>query len=223
MLMLVFFTPALENTHMMSCPFWCRWPSAAGKAFLCGLHVVWYILVCVCVAEQRCRCKAWGRALLLLLFALCRVRKSTHLRLQLLAKEEYKLSVLMAESLVRDRLSPILIQPHLDAMDRRLRQVGASYSWNSLKWKNNKLGTKSWLCTKILAFFFLSLGAKCAVRLHWKGGLQLRGGGRPPGVPRDRPRPQRPETEVAASGRWRLDWTDYLEIWDWTELTQSYF
>uniref|UniRef100_A0A665WSE9 Extracellular serine/threonine protein kinase FAM20C-like n=1 Tax=Echeneis naucrates TaxID=173247 RepID=A0A665WSE9_ECHNA len=53
----------------------------------------------------------------------CRVRKTTHLRLQLLAKEEYKLSMLMAESLVRDRLSPILIQPHLDAMDRRLRQV----------------------------------------------------------------------------------------------------
>ncbi|XP_069012073.1 extracellular serine/threonine protein kinase FAM20C [Embiotoca jacksoni] len=53
----------------------------------------------------------------------CRVRKSTHLRLQLLAKEEYKLSTLMAESLVRDRLTPILIQPHLDAMDRRLRQV----------------------------------------------------------------------------------------------------
>ncbi|XP_072229069.1 extracellular serine/threonine protein kinase FAM20C [Leuresthes tenuis] len=53
----------------------------------------------------------------------CRVRKSTHLRLQLLAKEEYKLSTLMAESLVRDRLAPILIQPHLDAMDRRLRQV----------------------------------------------------------------------------------------------------
>lgn len=53
----------------------------------------------------------------------CRVRKSTHLRLQLLAKEEYKLSSLMAESLLRDRLSPVLIQPHLDAMDRRLRQV----------------------------------------------------------------------------------------------------
>ncbi|XP_075890784.1 extracellular serine/threonine protein kinase FAM20C [Nelusetta ayraudi] len=53
----------------------------------------------------------------------CRVRRSTHLRLMLLAKEEYKLSVLMAESLVRDRLSPILIQPHLEAMDRRLRQV----------------------------------------------------------------------------------------------------
>lgn len=53
----------------------------------------------------------------------CRVRKSTHLRLQLLAKEEYKLSSQMAESLLRDRLSPILIQPHLEAMDRRLRQV----------------------------------------------------------------------------------------------------
>ncbi|XP_008434654.1 extracellular serine/threonine protein kinase FAM20C [Poecilia reticulata] len=53
----------------------------------------------------------------------CRVRKSTHLRLQLLAKEEYKLSVLMAESMTRDRLDPILIQPHLDAMDRRLRLV----------------------------------------------------------------------------------------------------
>uniref|UniRef100_A0A1A8QX25 FAM20 C-terminal domain-containing protein n=1 Tax=Nothobranchius pienaari TaxID=704102 RepID=A0A1A8QX25_9TELE len=50
----------------------------------------------------------------------CRVRKSTHLRLQLLAKEEYKLSVMMAESLERDRLTPILIQPHLDALDRRL-------------------------------------------------------------------------------------------------------
>ncbi|XP_023805135.1 extracellular serine/threonine protein kinase FAM20C-like [Oryzias latipes] len=53
----------------------------------------------------------------------CRVRKSTHIRLQLLAKEEYKLSTLMAESLTRDRLTPILIQPHLDAMDRRLRLV----------------------------------------------------------------------------------------------------
>lgn len=84
----------------------------------------------VSVAEQRQRCKACGRAdsFFPRLFSFCRVRKSTHLRLQLLAKEEYKLSVLMAESLVRDRLSPILIQPHLDAMDRRLRQVIASHS-----------------------------------------------------------------------------------------------
>ncbi|XP_020491946.2 extracellular serine/threonine protein kinase FAM20C [Labrus bergylta] len=53
----------------------------------------------------------------------CRLRKSTYLRLQLLAKEEYKLSSLMEESLLRDKLTPILIQPHLQAMDRRLRLV----------------------------------------------------------------------------------------------------
>ncbi|XP_074512917.1 extracellular serine/threonine protein kinase FAM20C isoform X1 [Sebastes fasciatus] len=53
----------------------------------------------------------------------CRVRKSTYLRLQLLAKEEYQLSSLMEESLLRDRLSPILIQRHLQALDRRLRLV----------------------------------------------------------------------------------------------------
>uniref|UniRef100_A0AAQ6AM47 FAM20 C-terminal domain-containing protein n=1 Tax=Amphiprion ocellaris TaxID=80972 RepID=A0AAQ6AM47_AMPOC len=51
------------------------------------------------------------------------VRKSTYLRLQLLAKEEFQLSSLMEESLLRDRLSPVLIQPHLQAMDRRLRLV----------------------------------------------------------------------------------------------------
>ncbi|XP_043959444.1 extracellular serine/threonine protein kinase FAM20C [Gambusia affinis] len=62
-------------------------------------------------------------SILVPLLQCCRVRKSTHLRLQLLAKEEYKLSVLMAESMTRDRLDPILIQPHLDALDRRLRLV----------------------------------------------------------------------------------------------------
>ncbi|XP_054913822.1 extracellular serine/threonine protein kinase FAM20C [Poeciliopsis prolifica] len=62
-------------------------------------------------------------SILVPLLQCCRVRKSTHLRLQLLAKEEYKLSVLMAESMTQDRLDPILIQPHLDAMDRRLRLV----------------------------------------------------------------------------------------------------
>ncbi|KAK1799454.1 hypothetical protein P4O66_007680 [Electrophorus voltai] len=53
----------------------------------------------------------------------CRVRRSTYLRLQLLAKEEYCLSSLMEESLVRDRLAPVLIGPHLQALDRRLRLV----------------------------------------------------------------------------------------------------
>lgn len=51
------------------------------------------------------------------------MKKSTHLRLQLLAKEEFKLSVLMEESLQADTLTPILIKPHLEAMDRRLRLV----------------------------------------------------------------------------------------------------
>uniref|UniRef100_A0A8C8R5Y5 FAM20C golgi associated secretory pathway kinase n=1 Tax=Pelusios castaneus TaxID=367368 RepID=A0A8C8R5Y5_9SAUR len=53
----------------------------------------------------------------------CRIRKSTHLRLQLLAKEEYKLSHLMEESLLKDKVAPILYQLHLEAMDRRLRIV----------------------------------------------------------------------------------------------------
>ncbi|XP_039630881.1 extracellular serine/threonine protein kinase FAM20C-like [Polypterus senegalus] len=53
----------------------------------------------------------------------CRIRKSTHLRLQLLAKEEFKLSDLLEESLLQDRLSPILYRPHLEAMDRRLRII----------------------------------------------------------------------------------------------------
>ncbi|XP_006112887.1 extracellular serine/threonine protein kinase FAM20C [Pelodiscus sinensis] len=53
----------------------------------------------------------------------CRIRKSTYLRLQLLAKEEYKLSHLMEESLLKDKVAPILYQLHLEAMDRRLRIV----------------------------------------------------------------------------------------------------
>ncbi|KAJ8387139.1 hypothetical protein AAFF_G00160790 [Aldrovandia affinis] len=53
----------------------------------------------------------------------CRVKRSTHQRLQLLAKEEYKLSAVMAESLERDRLAPVLFGPHLEALDRRLRLV----------------------------------------------------------------------------------------------------
>ncbi|GCC38500.1 hypothetical protein chiPu_0017014 [Chiloscyllium punctatum] len=53
----------------------------------------------------------------------CRIKESTYRRLQLLAKEEYKLSEVMAESLDRDKLSPLLIEPHLKAMDRRLRII----------------------------------------------------------------------------------------------------
>ncbi|KAL7979242.1 hypothetical protein Chor_015266, partial [Crotalus horridus] len=53
----------------------------------------------------------------------CRIRKSTYLRLQLLAKEEYKLSHLMEDSLLEDKITPILYKLHLEAMDRRLRIV----------------------------------------------------------------------------------------------------
>ncbi|XP_044603067.1 extracellular serine/threonine protein kinase FAM20C [Equus asinus] len=53
----------------------------------------------------------------------CRIRKSTHLRLQLLAREEFKLSLLMAESLRGDLVAPVLYGPHLEALDRRLRIV----------------------------------------------------------------------------------------------------
>ncbi|XP_007941370.1 extracellular serine/threonine protein kinase FAM20C [Orycteropus afer afer] len=53
----------------------------------------------------------------------CRIRRSTYLRLQLLAKEEYKLSLLMAESLRGDLVAPVLYPLHLEALDRRLRLV----------------------------------------------------------------------------------------------------
>nr|XP_056722245.1 extracellular serine/threonine protein kinase FAM20C [Euleptes europaea] len=53
----------------------------------------------------------------------CRIRKSTYQRLQLLAKEEFKLSHLMEESLMKDKIAPILYTLHLEAMDRRLRIV----------------------------------------------------------------------------------------------------
>ncbi|XP_028935372.1 extracellular serine/threonine protein kinase FAM20C-like [Ornithorhynchus anatinus] len=53
----------------------------------------------------------------------CRIKKSTFVRLQLLATEPYRLSDVMRESLASDRLSPLLTEPHLAALDRRLRAV----------------------------------------------------------------------------------------------------
>lgn len=53
----------------------------------------------------------------------CRIRRSTYLRLQLLAQEEHRLSLLMAEALRADRVAPVLFQPHLEALDRRLHIV----------------------------------------------------------------------------------------------------
>ncbi|KAL8221905.1 UNVERIFIED_CONTAM: hypothetical protein K2H54_074639 [Gekko kuhli] len=53
----------------------------------------------------------------------CIIKKSTFSRLQLLATELYRLSDVMRESLATDRLSPVLSEPHLKALDRRLQKV----------------------------------------------------------------------------------------------------
>uniref|UniRef100_A0A8C3T0K2 FAM20 C-terminal domain-containing protein n=1 Tax=Chelydra serpentina TaxID=8475 RepID=A0A8C3T0K2_CHESE len=53
----------------------------------------------------------------------CSIKKSTFLRLQLLATEPYRLSDVMRESLASDHLSPVLSEPHLEALDRRLQRV----------------------------------------------------------------------------------------------------
>ncbi|XP_053577283.1 extracellular serine/threonine protein kinase FAM20C [Bombina bombina] len=50
----------------------------------------------------------------------CRIKKSTLQRLQLLSTDPYRLSDVMRESLSSDALSPILSEPHLTALDRRL-------------------------------------------------------------------------------------------------------
>ncbi|KAM9324518.1 extracellular serine/threonine protein kinase FAM20C-like [Gastrophryne carolinensis] len=50
----------------------------------------------------------------------CRIKKSTFQRLELLATSPYLLSDVMRESLSQDPLCPILSEPHLIALDRRL-------------------------------------------------------------------------------------------------------
>ncbi|CAK6438143.1 unnamed protein product [Pipistrellus nathusii] len=53
----------------------------------------------------------------------CRIKKKTLLHLQLLAQADYRLSDVMRESLLEDQLSPILTEPHLLALDRRLQAI----------------------------------------------------------------------------------------------------
>ncbi|KAM6957852.1 extracellular serine/threonine protein kinase FAM20C-like [Aplochiton taeniatus] len=56
----------------------------------------------------------------------CRIRRSTLLRLRLLSLPGFRLSDVMRESLSRDPLegvAPLLSQPHLSALDRRLAAV----------------------------------------------------------------------------------------------------
>ncbi|CAI9163944.1 unnamed protein product [Rangifer tarandus platyrhynchus] len=57
------------------------------------------------------------------LFQCCRIKRKTLLHLQLLAQAEYRLSDVMRESLLEDQLSPVLTEPHLLALDRRLQTV----------------------------------------------------------------------------------------------------
>lgn len=54
------------------------------------------------------------------------IKKSTYLRLQLLATRPYLLSELLREALAADPLAPILTEPHLRALDRRLGKVLAA-------------------------------------------------------------------------------------------------
>ncbi|XP_038639900.1 extracellular serine/threonine protein kinase FAM20C-like [Scyliorhinus canicula] len=53
----------------------------------------------------------------------CRIRRGTFLRLQLLATESYRFSDVMRESLQSDGLAPILSEPHLIALNRRLLTI----------------------------------------------------------------------------------------------------
>uniref|UniRef100_A0A8C5P1W2 FAM20A, golgi associated secretory pathway pseudokinase n=1 Tax=Jaculus jaculus TaxID=51337 RepID=A0A8C5P1W2_JACJA len=53
----------------------------------------------------------------------CMIKKKTLSHLQLLAQDDYRLSDVMRESLLGDQLAPILIEPHLLALDRRLQII----------------------------------------------------------------------------------------------------
>uniref|UniRef100_A0A8C6Z193 FAM20A golgi associated secretory pathway pseudokinase n=1 Tax=Nothoprocta perdicaria TaxID=30464 RepID=A0A8C6Z193_NOTPE len=53
----------------------------------------------------------------------CTIKRTTLSRLQLLAQPEYRLSDVMRESLLQDPLAPVLTEPHLLALDRRLQLV----------------------------------------------------------------------------------------------------
>uniref|UniRef100_UPI00358F4C22 extracellular serine/threonine protein kinase FAM20C-like isoform X2 n=1 Tax=Myxine glutinosa TaxID=7769 RepID=UPI00358F4C22 len=53
----------------------------------------------------------------------CRLRRSTYLKLRLLARPVHRLSDVMRESLTRDMLAPLLTEQHLAALDRRVSIV----------------------------------------------------------------------------------------------------
>lgn len=77
------------------------------------------------VCGERSSGKLFCSHLLICLLWLCpsRIKKKTLLHLQLLAQAEYRLSDVMRESLLEDQLSPVLTEPHLLALDRRLHII----------------------------------------------------------------------------------------------------
>lgn len=62
----------------------------------------------------------------------CRIRRSTWLRLRLLSTPQYRLSDVMRASLSHDplhRVAPLLTEPHLAALNRRLDTVLKTFRW----------------------------------------------------------------------------------------------
>ncbi|XP_077979922.1 extracellular serine/threonine protein kinase FAM20C-like isoform X3 [Glandiceps talaboti] len=53
----------------------------------------------------------------------CLMRKSTYQRLEVLATEKYKLSDVMRDSMYYDKIAPVLFEPHLEALDRRVQII----------------------------------------------------------------------------------------------------
>ncbi|XP_030595050.1 extracellular serine/threonine protein kinase FAM20C-like [Archocentrus centrarchus] len=73
----------------------------------------------------------------------CRIRRSTWLRLHLLSLPQYRLSDVMRASLSRDplhKVAPLLAEPHLTALNRRLKTVLETVSRCQKQQKSNGKG-----------------------------------------------------------------------------------
>lgn len=104
----------LGSTLKIRCPSWHRYLSVACK---CNVRECSFLMLIF----KRSKNISGGKWVSLC--SLLRIKRSTLLRLQLLARPEYRLSDVMRESLERDLLQPIVTEPHLLALDRRLQKV----------------------------------------------------------------------------------------------------